>query len=479
MNTASNSQQPSSQPQRASSAQSSQSSTEGRGAGRPPRSSRQPRTLQGLQRRDSRERTSTEEAEGPRRLVSLDAYRGFIMMVLAAGGFGIYKLTQLPADAAVWNQLDYDLWQQIGFHFTHPAWISQFDLAAVPGIGVAFWDLIQPAFMFMVGVAMPYSYARREAEGQGLGRRISHALKRAIVLVLLGVFLRSTGASQTMWEFFNVLAQIGLGYLFAYILLGRRFWVQLLALVVILVGYWGFFYSYTPPEDYDYAAVGATDDEMILTGRFAPWSKNANAGYNFDVWFLNQFPRPQGDEFEYNPGGYLTLNFVPSIGTILLGIFCGQLLQSEKRWWQKFLFLVIGGAVCMGLAVLAGLYVCPIVKRIWTPSWVLFSGAWVIWMLAAFYLVFDLCRLRWLAFPLAVIGVNSIAMYLMAQLLRPWATETVKIHFTGTLQRLEDLVGVDFLAQGMYAPIVWPTAAFIVFWLIICWMYGHKFFIRV
>ncbi|MFO7903468.1 MAG: hypothetical protein R6U98_12460, partial [Pirellulaceae bacterium] len=112
MNTASNSQQPSSQPQRASSAQSSQSSTEGRGAGRPPRSSRQPRTLQGLQRRDSRERTSTEEAEGPRRLVSLDAYRGFIMMVLAAAGFGIYKLTQLPADAAVWNQLDYDLWQQ-------------------------------------------------------------------------------------------------------------------------------------------------------------------------------------------------------------------------------------------------------------------------------------------------------------------------------------------------------------------------------
>lgn len=476
MNTQSDSQQPSSQPQQVSSQHGSQRST---GAGGRDSGSRQPRTLQGLQRRNAGQPASTGQSEGPERLVSLDAYRGFIMMVLAAAGFGIYKLTQLPKQAAVWDQLDYDLWQQIGFHFTHPKWVSQFDLGSVPLIGVSFWDLIQPAFMFMVGVAMPYSYAKRAAEGQGLNRRISHAVKRAIVLVLLGVFLCSAGASQTVWEFFNVLAQIGLGYLFAYLLLGRRFRIQLLAFVVILVGYWGFFYTYTPPEDYDYAAVGVTDDAMIFTGRFAPWSKNANAGYQFDKWFLSQFPRPKNEEFKYNRGGYLTLNFVPSIGTILLGIFCGQLLQSERRWWQKFLGLVLGGAICMGLAVLAGLYACPIVKRIWTPSWVLFSGAWVIWMLAAFYLVFDLCRLRWLAIPLAVIGMNSIAMYLMAQLLRPWATETVKTHFTGTLQRLQDIVGVDFLAEGMYQALVWPTSAFILFWLIICWMYGHKFFIRI
>ena len=81
---------------------------------------------------------------------------------------------------------------------------------------------------------------------------------------------------------------------------------------------------------------------------------------------------------------------------------------------------------------MAGEYACPIVKRIWTPSWVLFSGGWVIWMLAAFYLVFDLCRLRWLAFPLIVVGMNSIAMYMMGQLLRPWAIKTVKIHFLGS-----------------------------------------------
>lgn len=401
-------------------------------------------------------------------------------MILAASGFGIYKLAQLPTSAPVWDQIDYGLWQQIAFHVQHSDWISQFDLNGIKWIGVSFWDLIQPAFMFMVGVAMPYSYARREALGHGFWRRSWHALLRAVVLVLLGVFLASTGASQTRWEFFNVLAQIGLGYFFAYLLLGRGFWIQLLAFIVILAGYWGFFYNYTPPENHDYAAVGVTDqDECVLDGRFASWSKNANAGYKFDVWLLNQFPRPEGDDFKYHPGGYVTLNFVPSIGTILLGIFCGQLLRSEKRWWQKFLLLVLGGAVCMGLAIVAGMYACPIIKRIWTPSWVLFSGAWVIWILALFYLVLDLCRLRWLAFPLVIIGMNPLVMYLMYQLLRPWAEETVAIHFTGAFQRLGDLIGVTLLAEGMYAHVVWPTSAFILFWLIILWMYRQKFFVRI
>ena len=128
----------------------------------------------------------------------------------------------------------------------------------------------------------------------------AHAIWRALVLVLLGVFLSSLRTSQTNWDFVNVLSQIGLAYLFVYALMGRRFWIQLLALVVILVGYWGFFYSYTPPEDYDYAAVNAAD-ETVLEGQFASWSKNANAGHNVDVWLLNKFPRREGDVFRSQP----------------------------------------------------------------------------------------------------------------------------------------------------------------------------------
>ncbi len=395
------------------------------------------------------------------------------MIMLAAAGFGVHQLTQLPAEAPVWNHLDYGIWQQVGVHFEHPVWDSQ-----IEWIGVAFWDLIQPAFMFMVGVAMPFSYARRHALGHSIWRRSAHAAWRAVVLVLLGVFLSSCWSSQTNWTFVNVLSQIGLGYLFVYAMLGRRFWVQLLAFIVILAGYWGFFYSNPPPQEYDYAQVNASE-ESIFTGNFAAWSKNANAGHNVDLWLLNQFPRPEGDKFEFNNGGYVTLNFIPSIATMLLGVFCGQLLLSEKRWWQKFLLLVFGGAVCMGLGVLAGEYACPIVKRIWTPSWVLFSGGWVIWMLAAFYFFFFSCRRSWLAIPLVIVGMNSIAMYMMGQLLRPWATKTVEIHFLGLLQRIELQTGVNFLADDMYGRVLAPTMAFVVFWLIALWMYRQKFFAKI
>jgi predicted acyltransferase len=399
------------------------------------------------------------------------------MTVLAASGFGIYQLSQLPPSAPVWQQLDYQIWQQIGFHFHHPEWVSNFALpdGASWGleIGVSFWDLIQPAFMFIVGVAMPFSYARRAAEGHSAWRRFGHAAWRAVVLVLLGVFLSSNWVAHTNWTFVNVLSQIGLAYLFVYALLGRRFWIQLLALVVILVGYWGLFYSYSPPEDYNYQQVNASE-ESVFAGQFAPWSKNANIGHVVDRWLLNQFPRPE--EFKYNRGGYVTLNFVPSIATMLLGVFCGQLLRSGTRWWWKLLLLVAGGAACMALALLADHYVCPIVKRIWTPSWVLFSGAWVVWALAVFYLVFDLCRLGWLAFPLVVVGMNSLAMYLMGQLIRPWAEETMQKHFAGAA---ESLFGSQVLADNMYGHVIGPTSAFILFWLIAFWMYRQKYFVRI
>ncbi|MFV1965348.1 MAG: acyltransferase family protein [Pirellulaceae bacterium] len=406
----------------------------------------------------------------PERLASLDAYRGFIMIMLAASGFGIARLARLPEDAPVWQSLDFDVWQQVSFHFAHPAWISRFGW-----IGISFWDLIQPAFMFMVGVAMPYSYARREALGHSLGRRLLHAVWRGLVLVLLGVFLQSQRTPSTNWIFPNVLSQIGLGYVFLYLLMGRRLVTQVAALIAILGGCWLFFFLYTAPEGYDFAAVQATE-ETVLEGRFGHWSKNDNMGHRCDVWLLNQFPRPHGERFEFNSGGYVTLNFVPSIATMLLGVLCGQLLRSRWRSWLKLLVLIAAGAGCLGLGVAAGEWICPVVKRIWTPSWVLFSGGWVIWMLAAFYLVFDLCRLRWLAFPLIVVGMNSIVMYMMGQLMRPWCTKMVHVHL-GSL--LEWAFGPELLADDMFGRIADPTAALMVFWLIAFWLYRKKFFVRV
>ncbi len=410
------------------------------------------------------------ESAKPGRLVSLDAYRGFVMIMLASAGFGVYKMAQLPPTAPVWHVFSYDLWQRMAIHFEHSKWIS-----TIGQFGVPFWDLIQPAFMFMVGVAMPYSYARRKAEGQGAIRRTAHALWRSIILVALGVFLASQWSPRTNWLFTNVLAQIGLGYFFVYLLLGRRFWVQLAALVVILVGYWAWFYMSPPPANFNYAEAYA-DSDTVFSERFAPWSKNGNVAARFDHWLLNKFERPDGKPYTYNKGGYTTLNFIPSMGTILLGVMCGGLLRSKFRWWEKLFALILAGMICLELGVLAGEFACPIIKRIWTPSWVLFSGAWVIWMLAAAYFVFDLCRLRWLALPLIVVGMNPLAMYMMGQLMRPWAMKTVRIHFTELVQHV---LGANAWADNMYGLLLGPVSALIVFWLIVFWMYRHKFFIRV
>ena len=231
------------------------------------------------------------------RLASLDAYRGFIMIALAAHGFGIAHFASLPPEAPAWKIADYESWQTISEHFRHAKWVT-----VSPTIGIAFWDLIQPAFMFMVGVAMPFSFSRRTAFGDPPNARLLHAFIRAVVLVLIGVFLYSIGHARTNWIFPNVLAQIGLGYFFVYLLLNRGQTAQISAIGVILVGYWAFFYLSPPAEDYDYAAVNASlEDGEIFTDSLAPWSKNANAAFAFDQWLLPQLRSPVEDEASEAP----------------------------------------------------------------------------------------------------------------------------------------------------------------------------------
>lgn len=430
------------------------------------------------------------------------------MTLLAASGFGIARFADIDQDSTIWNSWNYDQFQQWKFHFTHPAWES------IRGwMGVSLWDMIQPSFMFMVGVAMPFSYARRSTMGSSSRARLLHAIVRAVVLVLIGVFLSSLNDDHTDWVFPNVLCQIGLGYVFTYLFLSRSPQVQLAGIAMILFGYWGWFMLNPPPENFDYATVKASaEDGEVYEGRYAPWSKNANAAHFFDVAFLNMLRTPDapppatdsvGDApseaapvevaskpglirrwffaakqpYEFNGGGYTTLNFIPSIATTLLGILCGQLLLSSDANGKKLLTLIVMGAACLGLGILAHHTVCPIVKRIWTPSWVLFSGGYTIWTLAAFFFVFDVLPLRKLAFPLVVVGMNSMAMYLMGQLMRSWvADKVVKIHLGGILQ---SLFGADALNQNGVGAMVIPTATFAVFWIIAYWMYRNRYFIRV
>ena len=391
-------------------------------------------------------------ATPPERLVSLDAYRGFTMLAMASEGLGLAQVARrFP---------DHPTWQLVGYHFDHVAWL-----------GCAAWDLIQPSFTFMVGVSLAFSCASRVAKGQSYGRMALHALWRSLLLVALGVLLRSRNVDFTNFTFEDTLTQIGLGYFFLFLLWGRPAWLQWLAAIGILVGYWCYFYFYPlPPEGFDFASVGVPADWQHLTGNAAHWDKNTNAAAGFDQWFLNLFPR--GKEFVFNGGGYLTLSFIPTLATMIFGLLAGELLRSTKRD-RGFKFAVLVAAGVIGLAIGHLLEVgdiCPIVKRIWTPSWTIYSAGWAALILAGFHGVVDLLGLRRWTFPLVVVGMNSIAMYCMAELIPGWLASRLQAH-----------LGPDIFAMfgADYEPLVRHGAILLVLWLICYWLYRQKVFIRI
>ena len=439
----------------------------------------------------------------PQRLTSLDAYRGFIMIMLAAHGFGLAALARQPDDSPLWSMVNRESVEAIGFHFDHPPWQSSF----VPGtqdatvgsqwmrFAVSFWDLIQPAFMFMVGVAMPFSYSRRASSGESAFKRGFHAFLRAVVLVLMGVVLYSVGHDSTNWIFPNVLAQIGLGYFFVYLILGLPKWGQWASFAAILIGTWGVMQFYQSADYHPEQVAASYERGDVYYPPYRQWSKNGNAFSDFDVWFLNLFPRPADlGPFKYNSGGYQTLNFVPSMATMLLGVFCGQLLLSSMYSpGRKLLYLILGALLAYGLGIVTGAFCCPNVKRIWTPSWVLFSGGYVIGMLALFYLLFDILPLKKLAFPLVVVGMNSILVYIIGETgLHHWIVENTMVHLGGPIQSLLGAIGLraglvsgaspgeaGTIMYDAFRPVVNATAGVIVIWLFSLWLYRQKVFLKI
>ncbi len=299
-----------------------------------------------------------------------------------------------------------------------------------------------------------------------------HTLWRSLLLILLGIFLRSIGRSQTNFTFEDVVTQIGLGYPFLFLLAFAQPRTQLIAAMLILVGYWAAFALYPlPPAGFDYSSVGVPETWRHLTGFAAHWDKNTNAAAAFDRWFLNLFPR--ASRFEFNAGGYQTLSFVPSLVTMTFGMLSGELLRTRQPASRKVLILLAAAAIGLLLGQLLDFTrICPVVKRIWTPSWTLFSGGWTCLMLAFFFVVFDWLAWRRLALPLIVVGMNSIAMYCMTEIgpFQQLVQGTLKTHLGSG--------AIDF-AGHVYAPIFEALAITLIQWLICLWMYRRKIFLRI
>jgi predicted acyltransferase len=373
--------------------------------------------------------------------------------------------------------------------------------------------------MFIVGVAMPFSYAIRRGAGASWWKLALHAFIRSLVLVLLGVLLYSKDYPNTHWIFKNVLAQIGLGYFFVFLLLELRWFWQLLAAFAILALTWFAFDRYPILTPEEISAKGIEGRWEYYRDDAAHWNKNTNFAAEADRVFLNLFPRKKfvGKEIEPNrykfDDGYQTLNFVPSMGTMLFGVVAGVLLRSALGAAAKFSILLVWGlAFLAGGAALdhtilpsgvshiainpkdpaqqvptidAGFHrpfadktwtVCPIVKKIWTPTWTIFSTGWTLILLAVFFGVIDGLGWRLWAFPFIVVGLNSITIYLLANTVGGWIKENVARHTNW--EWLNKLLGSRLL-EGPYEPMKSRIAVMLVLWLFCYWLYRQRVYLKI
>lgn len=360
------------------------------------------------------------QAEAPpkpsvqQRYLALDGYRGFIMLVLVSGGFGLAELAKSrPGFTGIANQFDHMPWE----------WIT-------------FWDLIQPAFMFMVGVAMPFALARRVEQGATSRQLFWHAVARSCRLILMSQILMSIAEGRVHFQLINVLAQIGITYFLCYLLMQLRFQWQAIIVVLILAGHWALFVAFPGTE-----------------GPFL--SKTTNLGARMDSFV---FGHP-------NPDNWATINFITSTVTTLFGVWTGQLLQSDRSHREKMRIIGLSAAVCLGVGLIIHPW-NPIIKRICTTSFTLYSAGWVLLMLLAFFWLVEVKGYRKWTFPLIVIGANSIFIYSVHEILQGWLNQSVGV-FT-----------LHFAWLGDFAPVAQSCAVLLVIWYLCYWLYRKRIFFK-
>jgi heparan-alpha-glucosaminide N-acetyltransferase len=391
-------------------------------------------------------------AEGVTRLVSLDAFRGMVMTLMLGERMRLPEVARAFPHSA--------MWALIAFNTEHVDWQ-----------GCSLHDLIQPAFSFLVGAALPFSIASRKRRGEAFGHMFGHAVRRALILIFLGIFLRSLTSPQTYFTFEDTLTQIGLGYVFLFLLGFTRARTQVVVLILILICFWAAFALYPAPgPQFEYARVGVPQNwTHNYTGFLSHWNKNSNLSWAFDVWFLNLFPREH--PFVFNEGGWSTLSFIPTLGTMIMGLLAGEWLKAAGSKEQKLRGLIIAGIglVLLGLAC-QWTGICPIVKRVWTSSYTLYSGGLVVLILAGFYALIEWKGWRRWAFPLVVVGMNSIAVYVMSWTMSDFFGNALDRHVGGAIAAI---------AGPTLQPVLHGFAIMLIFWLILVWMYRRKIFLRI
>jgi len=365
--------------------------------------------------------TSQKDAKQSR-LLSLDFFRGFTMFLL------IVEFTLL-FDYLTSPQLEGTFIYNIGHQFHHHPWH-----------GLRFWDLIQPFFMFIVGVAMPLSFYKRISKGDSYKSILKHILKRSLILLILGWALNCI-PDGVVFRFQNVLAQLSVTIIVAFLLMRKPVITQIAVSVGLLVLTEIIYRSFW---------VEGFDQPFVADHNFGSW---------LDMLISGQLAT----------GHWVSFNAIPTSAHTIWGVLAGQLLMSKKSNKQKLLYLVIAGVT--GLIIGYGLDpITPIIKRIATTSFVFASGGWALLALAASFWLIDMMKMHRGVQFFAVVGMNPLFIYIFAsvggadlleRIIKPFSTAW--FGWTGEL-------GANII-----------TSLFVVFglWYICYWMYKRKLFIKI
>lgn len=360
----------------------------------------------------------------PARMMSLDALRGFDMFWIVGAEELVSALRGLSDGSfiqALSHQLEHVAWE--GFHFE---------------------DLIFPMFVFIVGVSLVFSLSRT-IEQEGRGRALARIMRRSLLMYLLGIFYYGGfSASFEQIRLVGVLQRIAVCYLCAGLIFcyfkqfGRILWC-----VGLLVGYW-LVMSFV-------AAPGES------AGDFAE-------GHNFANWVDKQYLPLRRWNGDHDPEGLLST--LPAIANSLIGVFAGVMLRKPDRSnLAKLGYLVAGGAALLALGWLWS-FQFPIIKNLWTSSFVLVACGYSSLLLALFYLVIDIGGFQSWARPFVWIGVNPIAIYMLHNVMD---IENLSKRFVG---------GELNTHFGRYGPLVLAVTGMLIIFAIARFLYQRKVFLR-
>jgi heparan-alpha-glucosaminide N-acetyltransferase len=389
------------------------------------------------------------------RFLSLDAYRGFIMLAMVSAGLGAADLRSHQD----WTQLRWFTDQ-----LEHATWE-----------GCTFWDLIQPSFIFMVGVSMPFAFAKRVERGESWKRQFLHVCKRCLLLCFIGFVMDSFLQPHLVIQFIRVLQQIALGYFIAFLFLHLGPKGQALGALLLLAGHTLLFWWYGD------GAQNWSADAWEWSNRYT------NVGRIIDQR-LHEFFMSLGyaDVFAPSKNHYVTINAISSAGTILIGALMGELLRGRFSSGRKagFLFLA-GAALAVAGLLLGGAGVVapgqlpeellgrhlPMVKKLWTASFALYAAGLTCWMMLFFYIVIDIIGWRGWAFPFVVVGVNSIFIYFSSGVLNGTLKGLLKPFLFHSLDPQGPL--------GPWGPVALAIAITLMQWLLCLFLYRHRIFLKV